>query len=75
MPGFSRANVTAVHPFRAPYAAPLVGLGYRAMIPPIRSHIDGLFVCTTAQIYPQDRGMSEGVRLGTEAARVLVSGA
>jgi protoporphyrinogen oxidase len=73
MPGFSRTNVTAVHPFRAPYAAPLVGLGYRSLIPPIRSHIDGLFVCTTAQIYPQDRGMSEGVRLGTAAAREVAT--
>ena len=74
MPGFSRSNVTEIHPFRVPYAAPLVGLGYRSLIPPIRSHVDGLFVCTTAQIYPQDRGMSEGVRLGTEAAREVVAG-
>ncbi|MGH2726668.1 MAG: NAD(P)/FAD-dependent oxidoreductase, partial [Actinomycetota bacterium] len=74
MPGFSRSNVTAVHPFRAPYAAPLVGLGYRSTIPPIRSHIDGLYVCTTAQIYPQDRGMSEGVRLALDAAATMLAG-
>ena len=40
-------------------------------IPPVRSHIAGLFVSTTAQIYPQDRGMSEGVRTGYEAADAI----
>ena len=68
LPGFSRDDVLALHPARTPYAAPLVELGHLGRIPPVRSHIDGLFVATTAQIYPQDRGMSEGVRLGTEAA-------
>ena len=66
--GFSRDDVIAVHPARTPYAAPLVEIGHLGRIPPVRSHIGGLYVATTAQIYPQDRDMSEGVRLGTEAA-------
>jgi len=67
-PGFDKRNVLAVHAFRTPYAAPLVTVGHLTRIPPLRSHVDGLYVCTTAQIYPQDRGMSEGVRTGGEAA-------
>ena len=67
-PGFDKRDVTAVHPFRTPYAAPLVTVGHLGRIPPVRSHIGGLYLCTTAQIYPQDRGMSEGVRMGGEAA-------
>ena len=70
---FSIDDVIAVHPFRTPYAAPLVTLGYRGKIPPIRSHIDGLFVATTAQIYPEDRGMNEGVRLATTATEEIVA--
>jgi protoporphyrinogen oxidase len=70
-PGFDPSSVLAVHPFRAPYAAPLVGVGYRATIPPVRSHIDGLYLSTTAQIYPQDRGMSEGVRTGADVAQLV----
>lgn len=70
-PGFDSGMVHAVHPFRTPYAAPLVRVGYRSTIPPLRSDLRGLYVCTTGQIYPQDRGMSEGVRMGTEAARVI----
>lgn len=72
---FDPASVTAVHPFRAPYAAPLVGLGYRASIPDLRAPLAGLYVATTAQIYPQDRGMSEGVRLGGEAAAAIIADA
>jgi protoporphyrinogen oxidase len=64
---FSARDVIAVHPFRTPYAAPLVTLGYRGKIPPITTSIDGLFIATTAQIYPEDRGMNEGLRLATTA--------
>ena len=70
-PGFDRRHLLGVHPFRAGYAAPLVTVGHLERIPPLRSHIQGLYVCTTAQIYPQDRGMSEGVRTGIEAARAI----
>lgn len=73
-PGFTRDCVTSVHPFRAPYAAPLVKLGHLQRMAPLQSHIPGLYVCTTAQIYPQDRGMSEGVRMGGEAAAAILAG-
>jgi protoporphyrinogen oxidase len=72
-PRFDRSCVQAVHPFKTPYAAPLVTLGYRARIPALRAPLQGLYVATTAQIYPADRGMSEGVRLGGEAAEAIVS--
>jgi protoporphyrinogen oxidase len=67
-PRFDRSSVVAVHPFKTPYAAPLVTLGYSKRIPDLRAQLRGLYVATTAQIYPADRGMSEGIRLGSEAA-------
>lgn len=73
LPTFSADSVMAAHPFRTPYAAPLVTLGYRHRIPPVRSHIDGLFLATTAQIYPEDRGMNEGIRLAHRAVEAMVS--
>jgi protoporphyrinogen oxidase len=73
LPSFSRSGVLAVHPFKTPYAAPLVTLGYRSRIPDLRASLQGLYVATTAQIYPADRGMSEGVRLGSEAAAAIVA--
>ncbi|HEX9765982.1 MAG TPA: NAD(P)/FAD-dependent oxidoreductase [Nitriliruptorales bacterium] len=70
-PGFRREDVLQVHPFRTPYAAPLVTVGHLNRLVPVVSHLDGLFVQTTAQIYPQDRGMSEGVRTGIGAAALI----
>jgi len=72
-PGFSKDDVVAFHPFTTPYAAPLVKIGHLRRIPPLESHIAGMWVCTTAQIYPQDRGMSEGVRTGKEAAAAIAA--
>jgi protoporphyrinogen oxidase len=72
-PAFNRSSVTAVHPFKTPYAAPLVTLGYRNRIPDLRAPLHGLYVATTAQIYPADRGMSEGVRMGGEAAAAIMT--
>ncbi|MFN2544493.1 MAG: FAD-dependent oxidoreductase [Actinomycetota bacterium] len=69
-PGFRRSGVLGVHPFRTPYAAPLPRVGHLSRIPPIRSHVPGLFLCTTAQIYPADRGMDEGIRLAKRVARI-----
>ena len=74
-PGFDPDHVLAAHPFRTAYAAPLVTVGYRDRIPPLASHVPGLYVATTAQIYPADRGMSEGVRLGTEVAEAVLADA
>ena len=68
-PGFSAGDVLAVHPFRTDYAAPLVRLGHLTRLSPMTSHIRGLFVSTTAQIYPQDRGMNEAARMGKVAAQ------
>ncbi|MBV9293086.1 MAG: NAD(P)/FAD-dependent oxidoreductase [Frankiales bacterium] len=73
LPSFDRSSVRAVHPFRAPYAAPLVDLGYGKRIAPMRTEVGGLFVCTTAQIYPHDRGMNEGVVMGQRAADEILA--
>ena len=66
-----RQDVLAIHPFKTPYAAPLMHLGHLGRIPSIHGPIEGLYVTTTAQIYPQDRGMDEGVKAGYRAAEVL----
>jgi protoporphyrinogen oxidase len=72
-PKFDRTSITAVHPFKTPYAAPLVTLGYSQRIPALRPPLAGLYVATTAQIYPADRGMSEGIRIGGDAAAAILS--
>jgi protoporphyrinogen oxidase len=66
-PDFDPETVIAIHPFRTPYAAPLVDLGYGKRLAPLRADAAGLYVCTTAQIYPHDRGMNEGVVMAQAA--------
>ncbi|MBA2506953.1 MAG: hypothetical protein H0V29_13595 [Thermoleophilaceae bacterium] len=73
-PGFKGQTPLATHAFRAPYAAPLVGLGYAHGIPPvIPGKPQGLALATTAQIYPEDRGMDNGVKLAEQAVRELLA--
>lgn len=72
-PSRTRDDILAVHPFRSPYAAPLMRLGHLGRIPPIESSVAGLFVTTTAQIYPQDRGMDEGIKAGYRVADVVIN--
>jgi len=69
--GMSPNEVIAIHPFRTAYAAPLVTLGYLDRVPPLEGPVEGLYVTTTAQIYPQDRGMDEGVKAGYRTADVI----
>jgi protoporphyrinogen oxidase len=45
----------------ARYAQPVVKGGYRNDIPAIASPISNFFLCTMAQIYPNDRQVSNGV--------------
>lgn len=61
-PRLGADDITGIDIFRTPYAAPLVSVPYLPQIPPIRSHLEGLVLATTAQVYPQDRGMDQGVR-------------
>ena len=65
------ASVLDRHVSRAAYAAPLVELGHLRRLAPVRTHVPGLYAATTAQIYPHDRGMDAGLRLGARAADLI----
>jgi protoporphyrinogen oxidase len=56
---------------RLKYAQPICPPGFLKMLPPIESEIRGLQIADTSSYYPEDRGISEGVRVAREmAARV-----
>lgn len=56
---------------RLKYAQPICPPGFLDMLPPIESEIRGLQIADTSSYYPEDRGISEGVRVAREmAARV-----
>jgi protoporphyrinogen oxidase len=79
LPALARVNkdfdpswIVKSHHFRAEYAQPVVPVGYRKRIPPFRSSVAGLFLCTMAQIFPEDRGQNYAVAYGEKAAKVVL---
>ena len=59
--------------FREPAAQPIVTLGYQDRIPPLQTGVPGLVLANTTQVYPEDRGTNYAVRIGGEAAAVLMA--
>lgn len=71
-PSFDRSWILDLHHFRADYAQPVVTVGYRELIPSLRTPVPGLYLCSMAQIYPEDRGQNYAVLYGERAARAML---
>jgi protoporphyrinogen oxidase len=72
-PKLTREDVIAEHVARLRYAQPVCEPGFAAKIPPIQTPIQGLQIADTCFYYPEDRGISESVRIGREMAGRLSS--
>ncbi len=72
LPQFSEDDVLEHHLFRTPYAQPIMRTGYGEQINPIATPVAGLYVANMGQVYPEDRGMSYSLRLGEQAAAVML---
>jgi protoporphyrinogen oxidase len=71
-PAFERAWVRRAWLHREPAAQPIVTVGYRERIPPLRTPVPRLVLANTTQIFPEDRGTNYAVRLGQDAAAALL---
>jgi protoporphyrinogen oxidase len=67
-PELREADIVASHVARLRHAQPICEPGFAAKIPPIQTPIMGLQIADTCFYYPEDRGISESVRLGREMA-------
>jgi protoporphyrinogen oxidase len=67
-PSFSPDWVLARHCHRYDFAQTISPPGFYAMLPPMRTPIDGLFMADTSYYYPEDRSISESARVGRELA-------
>jgi protoporphyrinogen oxidase len=67
-PSLKTDNVLATKVARLRYAQPICEPGFHAKIPPVQTPIAGLQIADTCFYYPEDRGISESVRLGSEMA-------
>jgi protoporphyrinogen oxidase len=72
-PAFSTDWITDRWLFKGPYAQPVVTKGYRERIPGHRTPIDGLYLATMSQIYPEDRGQNYSIKMGEEVAAMAMA--
>lgn len=72
-PAFSADWVLASHCHRYEFAQTICPPGFQDRLPPMRTPISGLWMADTAYYYPEDRSISESVRVGRELA-IAMSG-
>jgi protoporphyrinogen oxidase len=63
-PSLRDDDLIACHIGRLRYAQPICPPGFAAMLPPVQTSVAGLQIADTCFYYPEDRGISESVRLG-----------
>lgn len=71
-PDFDLSWINRLHHFKADYAQPVVTRGYRQQIPSMKTPVDNLYLCSMAQIYPEDRGQNYAVQYGDRVAKLML---
>lgn len=70
-PAFSGDWVLATHCHRYEFAQTICPAGFQAMLPPMKTPVQGLYMADTSYYYPEDRSISESIN----TALMLVSSA
>jgi len=71
-PAFNPRDILDWRLRRMRYAQPVIGQDYPARMPAMDTPEPGIKLAGMAQIYPEDRGMNNAVRLGGESARAIM---
>ncbi|MGB5389309.1 MAG: FAD-dependent oxidoreductase, partial [Thermoanaerobaculia bacterium] len=72
-PSFTISEVEKAFVWRADFAQPVVTTGYSRLVPAIETPAKNLLLCTMAQIFPQDRQVSNGVKLARKTAELAAN--
>lgn len=70
-PSLTRADILATKVARLRYGQPICEPGFASKIPPVQTPIAGLQIADTCYYYPEDRGIAESLRLGSQMAERL----
>lgn len=62
-PSFKPEWVTEHWMFRAPFAQPIVTVGYPDRLPPHETPVPNLYLANMSQVYPQDRGQNYSIAM------------
>jgi len=68
-PNLQRDWIKRHHLWRARWSQPVVEKHYKALIPAEQGPVAGLYICSMAQIYPEDRGTNYAIRAGAQTAQ------
>jgi protoporphyrinogen oxidase len=69
-PDFDSSWVVAANAFRYEFAQTVCTPNFYEALPPMKSALRGLFLADTSHYYPEDRSISESLRLGRDLARL-----
>lgn len=72
-PDFRPEWILAHHFWRAQYSQPIVVRHYSDRIPSQETPIDGFYIATMAQIYPEDRGTNYAIRQGKAIGNLVAA--
>ena len=71
-PAFERSWVKNYWAWREDFAQPVITKRYSALKPPFRTPISDLWLCSMAQVYPEDRGMNYAVVYARRAVNEML---
>jgi protoporphyrinogen oxidase len=66
------ADVVATTASRYEFAQTVCSPGFYDALPPMRSRVRGLFMADTSHYYPEDRSISESMRIGAQLASMAL---
>lgn len=73
-PQLSDDDIIDIHVSRYGFAQPICPPNFMAGLPPIRNAMDKLFIADTSYYYPEDRSITESVKLGKHIAKLVQGG-
>jgi protoporphyrinogen oxidase len=71
-PDFDNSWIHRYYVWKARYAQPVVVCGYSSLVPLNKTPIEGLYIATMAQVYPEDRGTNYAIREGRRIGRMVI---
>lgn len=72
-PDFQRSWILDSHVWRARFSQPIVVRRYSELIPEVETPVEGLYLASMAQVYPEDRGTNYAIREGRKVGRQLAA--
>jgi protoporphyrinogen oxidase len=68
---FKKNWITKHHISRVPRAQTIFQLSALEHIPPMKTEIEGIYTANIDQMYPHDRNLNQGIKLGLEVASLI----